>query len=157
MSSQRITKILQAAFSAIGITGSVIAAAAFVPGVWLCDIASQLRLVQAVLLLICLAILFLLRSRIGTVIVLVGILANAFPIVSLYLPAQCISREKSQTISILNFNTEFQHNNRYDLLQNLLVARNPDVLVLVEVNKKWINGIEPTTRRYPTSFQNIVR
>ncbi len=54
-----------------------------------------------------------------------------------------------QTISILNFNSDFQQNNRYDLLQKLVTERNPDIIALVEINKKWIDAIEPTTRRYP--------
>jgi endonuclease/exonuclease/phosphatase (EEP) superfamily protein YafD len=81
--------------------------------------------------------------------VLIGLLINTVPLASMYLKQTCAENKATQSITILNFNTEFQHNDRYDLLQNLVNERIPDVIALVEVDKKWINGIEPATRRYP--------
>ncbi len=125
----------------------------FLPYVWLCDIASQLRIVLEVLLACSLIVLTMLRSRICASIVAVGLIVNSVPIVDLYFPLPNHT-EPSRTISILNVNTEFQHNERYDLLQKLIEERDPDLFAVVEANKKWIDAMESMTKRF--KFQKVV-
>ncbi len=92
----------------------------------------------------------LLRSKVAIAISIVGFIINAYPIVSMLLkPAWKASDGKGQELSILNFNTEFQHNDHYDLFFNLIHASAPDVVALVEVNRKWTSAIEPAMRVYP--------
>ena len=130
---------------------TVIAAVGFLPNVWLFDLASQLRLVHAAVLLVCLIILLLVRSHTGIAIVLVGSLVNAAPIIMMYQDRQQIPANDGKVISILNFNSEFQHNDQVEQFEDLVSKREPDVVALVEVDKKWIDAIEPTMRRYPYS------
>ncbi len=77
----------------------------------------------------------------------VFLLITAFPVLTLCVPRTCPAEEQ-ELISILNFNTEFQHNDHYDLFDQVVIKRQPDVIALVEINKKWIDNIEKTTKPY---------
>ncbi|HNG75521.1 MAG TPA: hypothetical protein PLY72_13735, partial [Candidatus Obscuribacter sp.] len=57
----------------------------FIPNVWLFDIASQLRLAIAAIVLVCMPVLLILRAKAGFAIALLGFTINAVPILSMYL------------------------------------------------------------------------
>ncbi|HEY9733890.1 MAG TPA: endonuclease/exonuclease/phosphatase family protein [Drouetiella sp.] len=133
----------------VGISASLVAICGFVPHVWLFDLASQLRLALEMILIICVVVLVTLRSHLAATFVLIGLFINTVPLARMYVKQTCPENKNTQSITILNFNTEFQHNGRFDLLKNLVNERLPDIIALVEVDKKWINAIEPATSRYP--------
>jgi len=151
-----IKSLLVTVITSLGVIVTAGSLAASVPAIWICDMISQFTLAYAIILLILLVALLLLRSKIGAAIVLVGAIVSAVPVVGMYIKDGCTADKEAQTIGILNFNTEFQHNDRYDLLAKLVDDRNPDIFALVEINKKWIDAIEPTTRRFPYSKIFIV-
>jgi hypothetical protein len=73
-----------------------------------------------------------------------ALIIKAIPLLRM-LPGRGCNDKDGRQISILKCNTEFQHNNHYELLQQLINARNPDVIALVEINQKWIDAIAPST------------
>ncbi len=119
----------------------------FIPNVWLFDIASQLRLAIAAIVLVCMPVLLILRAKAGFAIALLGFTINAVPILSMYLDRQK-TVEARKTVTILNFNSEFQHNNQFKLFETLVAQKEPDLVALVEVDKKWIDSIDETMKRY---------
>ncbi|MBS1956094.1 MAG: endonuclease/exonuclease/phosphatase family protein [Cyanobacteria bacterium SZAS-4] len=141
--------ILVVAVVFLSIVMLFVACCGFVPSIWFCDIVSQFRLVLAAVLGVCVFIALLLRSKIAIVVSVLGFLVNIFPIVPMYPKPASEATGASQSLSILNFNTEFQHNDHYELFFDLIHSRAPDVVALVEVNKKWINAIEPAMKVYP--------
>lgn len=149
---RKILQQIKAIFNTILITTAtiviVMSIAGFIPNNWLCDIASQLRLVYAILLALCLGISLLVQSRTGTILSLIGILLNSIPITSMYFHKQPLQKEDVQVISILNFNSEFPYNHHYDLFQTLIAERQPDIVALTEIDKQWMDAIKPIMQHY---------
>jgi endonuclease/exonuclease/phosphatase (EEP) superfamily protein YafD len=54
-----------------------------------------------------------------------------------------------QSISILLFNTEFQHNLDYGLFDNIILQRQPDIIALVEVDQAWVDHLSEVLKSYP--------
>lgn len=144
-----LVKFLKFIFILCAALGAVLVAFSFVPGGMFCDLASQLRIPVAVLLLPIFISLLFLRSPIGLVIIITAMVANAIPIFSLFAKAPCQSKGERQFVSVLNFNTEFQHNDEYRLLESLLRERKPDIIAFVEINKTWVDAVGPSTKMYP--------
>lgn len=68
------------------------------------------------------------------------------------LPSTALStRGKPRLISLLNYNTEFQHNNDYKSFELLLRQYQPDLLVLTEVDAAWLAAISDSTKVFPYS------
>ncbi len=61
------------------------------------------------------------------------------------------TRGKPRLISLLNYNTEFQHNNDYKSFELLLRQHQPDLLVLTEVDATWLSAISGSTKAFPHS------
>jgi endonuclease/exonuclease/phosphatase (EEP) superfamily protein YafD len=147
--------IMAVIIATLSTTTLLVACCGFLPDIWMCDIASQFRIVWAWLLGSFALMSLLLRSKVAIAISLIGFFINGYPIASMLQTTPCPkSRASHRSLSILNFNTESQHNDHYDLLLNLIHLHAPDVVVLVEVNQKWIDAIEPATKAYP--YKNIV-
>lgn len=129
---------------------------------WIGDLCSQLRLVWCCLLLPFLVTFAALRMWFPLLLLLAVFLINAAPILSMYLPYELVEkltataeirngRLKPSSLSLLNFNTEFQHNNDYQSFASLLRRVQPDVLVLSEVDKTWFAAVADYTKAYPYS------
>lgn len=142
-------KFLKFIFIVCAALGAVLVAFSYVPGGMFCDLSSQLRIPVAVILIPIFISLLFLRSPIGLVIIITAMVANAIPIFSLFAKAPCQSKGERQFVSVLNFNTEFQHNDEYRLVESLLQERKPDIIAFVEINKTWVDAIGPFTKNYP--------
>lgn len=127
---------------------AAIGAAGFIPNSWICDLASQFKLVYVVLLAILLVLSAVARARIVAAILCGCLLVTAIPVVRMMPHPDCQLPIDRQNISILNFNTEFLYNNRYDLVEQLIEQRHPDIIALVEINKKWIDCIQKALKPY---------
>lgn len=132
-----------------GLVTTFLGLCSFVRDRWICDLLSQFRLVYVPLLLILLVLSAVARSRFLAAVLAVCLLITSIPIAGMFLRPHCQLRADNQTIRILDFNTECQINNRYDLFIALVARTQPDFIALVEVNKKWIDAIETATRPYP--------
>ncbi len=128
----------------------------FVRGSLLCDFCCQFRLSYFVALPICVVILLALGARPQALICLAAFLLNAIPVINLLTPTACSTPndKAARSLTILDFNTEFQHNSDCASFIQQLVDRSPDVFALVEVDQAWIDGLKPALRLYP--FRTIV-
>ena len=61
------------------------------------------------------------------------------------------TRGKPRLITLLNYNTEFQHNNDYKSFELLLRQHQPDLLVLTEVDATWLAAVSGSTKVFPYS------
>lgn len=123
--------------------------AGFVPNQQLCDIASQFRLVYVIVLGLILVPLLAVRSVVGTAIVAIGFVINSVPIILLSIKPSCEHPQEMQTVTLLNYNSEFQANNRVDLLRQEIDKKRPDVIALVEINQDWLDKLQPSLKEYP--------
>jgi endonuclease/exonuclease/phosphatase (EEP) superfamily protein YafD len=136
---------------AVALCAALAALSAFIPQVWICDLLSQFRLVLGWILFFCACVVGLMRVRIAFIGCLLAFLLNGIPIALMTIPLTNDSIGKTQSISILNFNTEFQHNSSYKLFEEVIASRRPDVVALVEVDQNWIDAIGVSTKPYPYS------
>lgn len=61
-------------------------------------------------------------------------------------------KNPSKAVKIISVNV-FQENNRYDLLVDMVQKVNPDLLLTVETDKKWENGLKSIEKYYPYRVQ----
>lgn len=95
------------------------------------------------------SLLFLvLHNKKWLMISILGLLLNAFPVASLYLPAQTTSKENTQIISLLLSNV-LSSNHRYDLLLNEIETKKPDFIIVLELSPQWANALKPIEEHYP--------
>jgi endonuclease/exonuclease/phosphatase (EEP) superfamily protein YafD len=142
---------LSAAFLYVVSLGVAIACVAgFFKGCWLFDLCSQFRFAYLFLLPLCAGLLAISRRKVLLSICLIAFAVNAAPVFGLLLPRNCgTPQANGAKVTILNFNTEFQHNNDYASFLELLAQRSPDIITLVEVDEAWIKNIAEGMRPYP--------
>ncbi|MDX2105848.1 MAG: hypothetical protein SFY67_05545 [Candidatus Melainabacteria bacterium] len=66
-----------------------------------------------------------------------------------------IKAKPEQQISILNFNTEYQHNNKIESFIAYCKKMDPDVVVLTEADEKWTRSMEKL--EYPSTMSILRR
>jgi len=88
---------------------------------------------------------------------LMGLALNAFPVGSLYLPANTLDNQtqankegnkQTQTLSVLLSNV-LSSNHRYDLLLNQIEVQQPDLIIVLELNPLWANALKTIEEQYP--------
>lgn len=158
---------------------AICVAVSFLTDSWIGDLLSQLRLVWGWLLLPILLVFVCLRMVLPLCLLSLVFLVNTAPVLLMYLPlentlteslkdssietlndssrdssfpsAPRVSGGKPKVISLLNYNTEFQHNNNYKSFEALLRQHQPDLLVLTEVDSTWLTAISDATKVFPYS------
>ncbi len=151
----------------------------FLSDSWIGDSLSQFRLVWCWLLLPFLIGFACMRMVVPLLLVALVFLLNLAPVLYMYLPlenalseslkdtsneslsdaardsslasAPRSTRGKPRLISLLNYNTEFQHNNDYKSFELLLHQHQPDLLVLTEVDATWLSAISDSIKAFPHS------
>ena len=141
-------KAISIPLSALGVIILIATIAGFIPNIQFCDVASHFRLVYIAILGLILVPLLMVRSTFGILIVAVGFVINSVPIILASLPRACLCADNSQMVSILNYNSEFQVNNRVDLLRKEIEKKQPDIIALVEINQRWIDELQPSIEVY---------
>lgn len=142
-------KIATAALSTALAVLSTFSIAGYFGGKLVLDLLSQFRLVYVIVWLVLLPFIFLSRSKF---IIALGIACGVitlFPVLYLFLPNGSPPLDRvAEEFSILEYNTEFQHNIDFDAFRQLVSQTNPDVIVLVEVDHMWQYGLQPLSRDY---------
>lgn len=145
-----VKKILAGIIFSVAAIVTILSLGAFVPGIWMCDLFSQFKLVYLILFVACAALLVLLKSKWSFTLCLIGLLINFSSIYAAWSKPVCRNgNQKTSSLSVLNFNTEFQHNNSYELFEQVISSRDPDLIALVEVDQAWIAGISNSVKIYP--------
>lgn len=144
--------IIMAGF--VGLVVGFMSLAGFVPGNWVCDQLSQFRLAYCPILTFCVLLLLLAHARGCALLVGMFLLANLLPLGLLMIPPHHSVKHdemisKSDTVKILDFNTEFQHNENWKEFAELVSQFQPDLVILIETDQKWISNLAPTLKAYP--------
>lgn len=152
----KITRLLIGLVNVVVLGISILVVLSFVPGDWYFDLLTQFRLVYVIGLLACLVVLTALRAYKSLAVAALVLIAAVTPVATMFIPLSSGLNDENamQTISIMNFNTEFQHNDDYHKFADLLEINKPDVLALVETDQKWVNGLSESLARY--AYQQVV-
>lgn len=126
----------------------------FIPGMWFFDQLSQFRLFYILTLTLCVLMLASLRAFHALTLSFVLLVFTAFPAAVMFIPNSCSPTSESSStaetqLRVLNFNTEFQHNDNYKSFDEIVSANKPDVIAIVEINQTWMDAISPTLKPYP--------
>ncbi|HEY9773883.1 MAG TPA: endonuclease/exonuclease/phosphatase family protein [Planktothrix sp.] len=143
------TKNIEAALLTAILLVGALSLASEVPGVWFCDLLSQLRFVMLALSIIGLLACVLTRYWYAALLSALIVIGNMAPLIFKLLPMQCDGSSLTTSLSVLEYNTEFQNNDDYASFLNLISKDSPDIIALVEVDKKWIDALSPVYEKYP--------
>lgn len=64
-----------------------------------------------------------------------------------------VSGKDKKKINLLVANI-YQYNDKYQKVLNLVKKRNPDIVFLVETDKKWLEGVKELRKEYPHFIEN---
>jgi endonuclease/exonuclease/phosphatase (EEP) superfamily protein YafD len=139
-------------FLHVGLLITVALSVAAYFGTWheVFDLASQLRLqllVSALLGLIC---TLLKRQWSWSVVALLGIALNVWPVAVWYLP-QRNTASHSQRIKLVQYNVRYEDDG-YQAVLDFLHAEQPDIVALQEVNPEWAAGLQPLTTQFAATL-----
>ena len=144
--------VIPVAVAALGGAGLVVVTiAGFLANVWwVFELCSHFRVQYFILLAISAAVLWLSGGRRSSLVLAGFAGANLCLIVPLYeVPDQDDSSlSRPFTAVIINV---LKENQNYDLVQNYLMEKRPDMVVLVEMTPAWEAGLRELERWYPYS------
>ena len=109
--------------------------------------------VAAVIILV--AAFFLLSGPAGLLVAAAMLLAGGyqlwriFPYTPFARPEVRLAEEAPNAIRIVSSNV-LMENRRHDLVLEMISAFDPDILLLMETDRTWVDALEPALSRYPT-------
>ena len=113
---------------------------------WSLDLTSHFRVQYVVVQIIaCLGLFALRRPRLGLVLGAPGVL-NAVLVAPYFLAASTGSTGPTVTVALFNVSID---NTQYQRVRQLILADEPDVVVLQEVNALWLERLEALGGHYP--------
>ncbi len=120
---------------------------AFGAGHQLLDLCSNFRLQYLALLCVLAVLLWRMRSPRWAAIALLAVLQNAALVGPYYWPVNSVGRPTAK-LSLVSFNVHTANRNCAAVLE-YLNQKNPDVILLIEVDHRWIRELDPLRERYP--------
>ena len=139
----RLSGLLDAAAGLI----LVLAALGFLGGLfWLFDLCAHFRLQYIGGLIVLAAAVAVLRKHLRAAICLTAALLLSAPLVQYVLPAESAPPGKSLTVLSFNVHTA---NPSVEAVRNFLRAQNADILLLMEVNDRWMEELAGLAEAYP--------
>lgn len=115
---------------------------------WMFDIVSHFRVQYGLVLIICVIVALLLRQKRITVLAMVFAAANLSLILPLYLPQPEHQLEQLEVIRTIVANVHTA-NHDYDSMSSLIKKERPDLVVLIEVNQRWMDALNDIEDLYP--------
>lgn len=117
-------------------------------GNWLCDLCAEARL--AMLAPISFVLIFALLRNNAAMAFCSTVLVSIIIMQTIFSTGHALDKkldleikvDPAKQISILNFNTEFQHNDKVGSLISFCKKVNPDIVVLTESSKDFVNAME---------------
>lgn len=135
----------------IGFLFAVLSLLGFMGGYWWTfDLFSHFR-PQYCLLFLVACLLFFYYRRIAVALLFLLLLAiNLLPIIPQFIPVAAKAFPSSH-LRLMSANVRTS-NNDHHTIQQVITRFHPDVLVLEEVNTRWLQDLQPALRGYPYSF-----
>ncbi len=148
----RVLKVLRTLALVCSVTAGIVAvcasAAPLLSESWMPDLLSNFLIPAMIVLLICTIICLSLQYYRWSAVLALGLVIVSFRPLLLFVPPPGIVLPGLQEISILNFNTEYQHNENFEGFIKLIDSLHPDIITLVEVNQKWLDALQPSLKGY---------
>ncbi len=115
---------------------------------WLFDLFAHFREYYLIVFFFIFLIAFWYRLRFIVWCTLVLFTVNLIPWLSLYIPPKNIKQVTENRVIIYAANVQTK-NSQYGLVLKQIQDTNPDVIILSEIDTKWIKGIEELYIKYP--------
>lgn len=123
---------------------------------YLFDLCSHFRCQYLALLLILTAALWRMKSPRWAIVAFLGALHNAFVVGPYYLPVAGVGASQSRLpntsprdgLSLISFNVHTANRRSADVLE-YLQQRDADVILLIEVDHRWIRDLAPLEKSHP--------
>ncbi len=128
----------------------------FVEGNWLCDLCAETRLL--LLAPLGFALVFALFRNNAAMAFCSTVLVSVICIQTIFgsghsldkIAKPDIKENTEKQISVLNYNSEFQHNNKIESLIAYCKKNKPDIVVLSESNEDWLEALQ--VLEYPSTM-----
>lgn len=128
----------------------------FVEGNWICDICAQTRLL--LLAPLGFALIFSLLRNNAAIAFCSTVLVSIICVQTIFGSGHSLDKSakpnikenNAKQITVLNFNTEFQHNNKIESLIAYCKKNKPDIVVLSESTKDWLDALQ--VLEYPSTM-----
>jgi endonuclease/exonuclease/phosphatase (EEP) superfamily protein YafD len=117
---------------------------------WSLDVCSHFRMQYLILLAACAVVLVVVRGRWWLVAAGVGLAVNAVEIVPWYFGRAKAGAPEAPRLTVLSANV-WNFNTQHERLLDLIAARDPDVVVVVEATEEWTRALEAIEDAYPYS------
>jgi endonuclease/exonuclease/phosphatase (EEP) superfamily protein YafD len=115
---------------------------------YLCELLTHFRLQYLVLFLVSSLFFIILFNKKWLLLSLFGLLLNAIPVLSLYLPAEGHVAGKNHEVSLLLANV-LSSNQLYAALLNEIKRKKADIIVVLELTPQWANKLKTIDKNYP--------
>jgi endonuclease/exonuclease/phosphatase (EEP) superfamily protein YafD len=139
-------------FLAIGTAGvGLLSLLGWLGGVWwVLDIASHFRLQYGVILIVAGVLAWWLGSPVLGLIAALLAFSNLIVVIPLYwLPGQALAATGQSPVRRVLFANLWQPNQSHADVLHLVEQNNPDLILLVESNQRWLDELEPLRQAYP--------
>ena len=119
---------------------------------WLDNLAN-FRLQFAYVLVACSIVLWMGESRTVSLVVALGAVVNLVPILTWYLAGFSVTPVADNgSVRVLVSNV-YRRNMQYDRLSRLIEEEDPDIVGLIEVDKRWLSNVQILGTAYPYRFE----
>jgi endonuclease/exonuclease/phosphatase (EEP) superfamily protein YafD len=118
---------------------------------WFLDVWSHFRVQYLLGLAVCLVLLAVLRDRLFLVVAGACFVVNAVEIVPWYFGANAAAADEDAPRLTLLCANVWNFNEEHERFLQLIKERDPDVVVVLEATREWVEALEPIADAYPYS------
>lgn len=120
---------------------------------FLFELLTHFRLQYLVLFLVSSLFFIILFNKKWLLVSLFGLLLNAIPVLSIYLPSETNATGKNNQISLLLTNV-LTSNQSYGSLLKEIERKQADIIVVLELDYQWANELRTIDKEYP--YQELI-
>jgi endonuclease/exonuclease/phosphatase (EEP) superfamily protein YafD len=120
---------------------------------FLFELLTHFRLQYLVLFLVSSLFFIILFNKKWLLLSLFGLLFNAIPVLSIYLPSETTATGKNNQVSLLLTNV-LTSNQSYGSLLKEIERKQADIIVVLELGYQWANELRTIDKKYP--YQELI-
>ncbi|MCP4708998.1 MAG: endonuclease/exonuclease/phosphatase family protein [Planctomycetes bacterium] len=113
------------------------------------ELTSHFRMQYFIILFLAAAVYCLEKKWILYALAMVFLTANAFVVLPWYIPEKNINPPPAGESVHLLFSNVFTSNDNYSSLIDLIEQESPDIIVLQEVDNRWVQALKKLAEKYP--------
>ena len=115
---------------------------------FLFELLTHFRLQYLVLFLVSSLFFIIFFNKKWLLLSLFGLVFNAIPVLSIYMPAEVDTTGKNNEVSLLLTNV-LSSNQSYAALLNIIELKQADIIVVLELSPQWANELKTIDKKYP--------